>query len=143
MSHTWDLCCVECLVGLPLGKWVMIDSEGKDVEGHWGGFRNQWDGRRVEGAEHRAAIADFCAWHAGHVIGVAASDELLELIDGLPEGDDSFRWIADVEELAAEPRPAPSTTSSYLTTALSMQLGHAPQSSGSRTETGFDTAPDR
>lgn len=105
---------MDCLVALPLGKWVTLSEDGKPVEAHWGGFRNEWDGRRVAGEEHLNAIAQFCAVHVSHSLGVLQTDDVVNLVDQLC-ADEAVNWIANVEELAEQPRALRSSVGSNRT----------------------------
>jgi hypothetical protein len=95
MIRHWGLACLECLVGLRLGRLVEIDDDGLPCGPHFQGFRVSERDTWIGDNELRSAVEAFHIKHLGHELGIVDSDKVLEWLEDTEIGDEPFRWIED------------------------------------------------
>jgi hypothetical protein len=95
MTRLWGLACLDCLVGLELGRLVEIQDDGLPLEPYFQGFRISALDRWIGGEALRRYVELFQIGHLGHELGLVDADEVLRWFEDVPADDWPFRWLND------------------------------------------------
>jgi hypothetical protein len=95
MIRQWGLACMDCLVGLRVGRLVEIDNDGLPISPYFQGFRVPKRDHWVGGAELSRAVELFLIGHLGHEVGLVDQDAVLLWFEETDPDDLRFTWVED------------------------------------------------
>lgn len=102
VADKWTLACMDCLVGLRLGRLVTIDDDGNSVRPWWQGYRFLVEDRWIGGTELQSLALLFMAVHLGHGLGLVEDQALTNSFSWYdPDEQIPFRDINDPSEIEA------------------------------------------
>jgi hypothetical protein len=108
-THRYSLVCLDCLVGLHLGKFVTLDEQSNPVSPQFTGYRDtdheRWVGQPGRGRDTSPDLWDAVQWflfgHRTHDLAVSDSGLVLEMYEDFDPSFKPFSYIQDVDELLA------------------------------------------
>jgi len=150
ITYRYSLVCLDCLVGLLLGKFVSFDEQKKPIPQQFVGYRdmdhNRWVGQPRREDSVSPSLWDAVQWflfgHRDHFLAVCDAGSVLEMYQDCDPEADPFEYIDDPAKLLAsfdEVHPGSATeTLRRRVEARILQMAEAPddRSGGDAGDTG-------